>query len=445
MNDSEPRTGSRSLSLDDESFFSNEHLSYVPDEGPQEPFPEFVVYAPEYQPSSQKRGYLLSDDDDDSSDSEPGQKRARTRSLSPLSFTTSSPDMSIKSDSQLELPWDMYDFNHLRHHSETTLYIDKTSCIGQLSDKFRHILLRPPRFGKTTFLSTLTEYYDIQGAAQFTERFGSLAVVTATPDAIPPHNQHLCLNFALSRIGVVSEAEEIESRLASYVSCKLETFIFTYQTELQLCEPEKFFQHADPQGQPDIVDLFAQLFELVRTSGYTLFVGIDDYDAPIRSYSFIHLQHPEIRELYAPPRAIEHLLESHFWGPLLAGAGVIDKLFITGTLSILGSPASVNLRMLDLKVDPALYSCCGFTEQEAIKFVRAFLDVPPDVASLRRACGNTPSAKARWTSLSSIPNNSSSTLLRWRRSLSSGSPQNRFHSCPAYSPFFPKSLMPLRR
>ncbi|KAJ6494936.1 hypothetical protein DFH09DRAFT_1290469 [Mycena vulgaris] len=47
-----------------------------------------------------------------------------------------------------------------------TAFVDKTQCILWLPEKFQCILLRPPRFGKSTFLSTLDSY--IRGAKHFT-------------------------------------------------------------------------------------------------------------------------------------------------------------------------------------------------------------------------------------------------------------------------------------
>ncbi len=117
-------------------------------------------------------------------------------------------------------------------------------------------------------------------------------------------------------------------------------------------------------------------------------MGVEDYDAPVQQRSFIHLQYPDVPESFARIQDIECLLDTDFWGPLSAGADVIAKLFVTGTLSLLESPNLPNLRMLDIKEDPMLQLSCGFTEQEAHTFVAAFLDKPLDIVELRRTCGS---------------------------------------------------------
>ncbi|KAJ7272689.1 hypothetical protein B0H12DRAFT_1091554, partial [Mycena haematopus] len=158
-------------------------------------------------PPSSKRSWPWddADEEDSSSGSEPDRKRAKTP-LSPISF--GSPDTSFSSDNSLELPWTTYGFLDLRQHPET-VYIDKTQCIPHLPDKFRLILLRPPRFGKTTFLSTLKEYYDVRGTDEFDTNFGSLAATSEIRD----HSQHLCLSFAMSSIADLSDLTGIRARL----------------------------------------------------------------------------------------------------------------------------------------------------------------------------------------------------------------------------------------
>ncbi|KAJ7226252.1 hypothetical protein B0H12DRAFT_1149262 [Mycena haematopus] len=333
-----------------------------------------------------KRPSSWSDDEDEessSSDIEPERKRARTRSLSPISI--GSLDKSLDSDGSRDLPWTDYDFLDLRQHPETA-YVDKTGCIPQLPDTFRLILLRPPRFGKTVFLSTLTEYYDIRGASQFEERFGSLAATAGTPDVPRKRTQHLCLSFSLSKIRIFPNATEICSGLTTHVWIEVGRFLRHYAVELQLDDPDALFDDTDPDTELNTLPLFAKVFDLVRLRGYTLFVGVDDYDAPTQQRSFMHIECADFPDYYPPTRDVECLLDTYFWGPLRAGADVIAKLFVTGTFSLLTSPNLANLRMLNLTDEPSLQLSCGFTEQEALTFAGEFLDQPLGIAELRR-CG----------------------------------------------------------
>ncbi|KAJ7782306.1 hypothetical protein DFH07DRAFT_318981 [Mycena maculata] len=257
------------------------------------------------------------------------------------------------------------------------MFVDKTRCLFELPDQFRYLLLRPPKFGKTAFLSTTTHFYDVHGAEQFTEHFGPLAVATEAPHAIPRHSQHLSMSFALSDINVHVGAKEFAARLSSNFYTKLQLFLVKYATELKLCAPETYL--ADDGG-----DVFRKVFDVVKASGHTLFLSIDAYDAPLLSGSLASLHYPTIHQKFVSPQDIKHLLDTCLWGPLLAGSDVIDKLFVAGTLS-LQSPA---LRKLHLSV-PDLPLCCGFTEQEALQFARSILDEKtPEKADLHRSYGD---------------------------------------------------------
>lgn len=57
-------------------------------------------------------------------------------------------------------------------------YVDKTHFIEKLESIGADYLLflRPRRFGKSLFISTLEHYYDINRAGQFDELFGKLYI-----------------------------------------------------------------------------------------------------------------------------------------------------------------------------------------------------------------------------------------------------------------------------
>ncbi|KAJ7185511.1 hypothetical protein C8R46DRAFT_1288371 [Mycena filopes] len=344
----------------------------------QEVFPGVV-----FSPVRKKRGCQWTEDEFDHesniNDSKPPpHKRARTRSPLPISFNT---DLRGNSNNSMELPHAMDDFLGLRWDART-VYVDKTRCLVELPPTFRYILLRPPRFGKTAFLSTLAEHLDIRGAKE--EPLKGLVIAQGLADMRA--NQHLCICFTLSKIDGLFNTD-IDSRLNSHVMSTFYRFLVKYGEELQIHDPSSFLQPSDPDVSPDTADVFGQVFDVVRSRGYTLFVGVDDYDAPFQSRTFMHLQYPDIPDDLASPRDIECLFDKCFWGPLRAGSDVISKLVVAGTLSLLASPSSVNLRALNLVAAPVLQTSCGFTEAETLAFAGAFLVAPLDVVDLQRLCG----------------------------------------------------------
>ncbi|KAJ7045976.1 hypothetical protein C8F04DRAFT_455726 [Mycena alexandri] len=284
----------------------------------------------------------------------------------------SAEDSSFNSLNHPHLPQNTEDFLDLRNGP----FVDKTQSLLHLPKKFRWLLLRPPRFGKTVFMSTLDYYCDVQGAKHFAERFRALAVSARTPNAVPDH-QHLCLLFDLAHFWAHSDIIRTSTQLSNEISFTLNLFLIKYATELHLSSPTEFLSE-------ECTDMFAEVFNLVKARGYSLFVGVDNYDAPIQARAFAHKRYPIGHQRFASMRDIEQLLDSDFWRPLMAGTHVIDKLLITGTLH-LRCPA---LSSLALSVVPSLESACGFTAQEALDFARPFVKETSDSPDLALSCGN---------------------------------------------------------
>ncbi|KAJ6617553.1 hypothetical protein B0H10DRAFT_2218491 [Mycena sp. CBHHK59/15] len=314
-----------------------------------------------------KRSWFEDSEDESSSDSEFDQKRARTQSLS------SSSDF----DNRARLPWHSFNFFTARVPFRVA-FVDKTRFILQLPGRYNLLLLRPPRFGKTALLTTLCHYYDVHEAGRFLKHFGPLAVVTANPET-SDHSQYLCLSFHWSNPYLLLDAAELATVLRGRIALVLQLFVIKYAKELQVADSDEFVQsHRD--------DLFGAVFDLVKMSGYRLFVGVDDYDAPARNRFFAPLHYPRMHESFASQGELDRLMDTFFWAPLRAGSDVIDKLFVTGTF-FMESPALQNLQMLNLTVCSSLQTCCGFTDQEALEFARSTTEEPPTVAEIRRSCG----------------------------------------------------------
>ncbi|KAJ7354713.1 hypothetical protein DFH08DRAFT_804578 [Mycena albidolilacea] len=182
--------------------------------------PVRVLYTLSLQPSTPSTGSTGSkrsiwSDDEDSSDSEHDRKRVK---MHPLAHFMPHSNSFRAIDAFIHLP--------------RNLYVDKTKSIMDLPDKFQHLVLRPPQFGKTMFLSTLYHFYNIHGVQHFAERFGSLAVVTEASTPIP-HSQHLCLSFNLSNLPVCSDRAEIGSELTDQIGLVLDYFLMN-----DYCNPQ---------------------------------------------------------------------------------------------------------------------------------------------------------------------------------------------------------------
>ncbi|KAJ7091921.1 hypothetical protein B0H15DRAFT_973941 [Mycena belliarum] len=200
-----------------------------------------------------------------------------------------------------------------------------------------------------------TAFVDKTQVKKFDRHFGSLAVVTRDPRSIPRHSQHLCLFIDLADV-------------SNSILDVAEMFLSTCAKQLQLRQPERFFKDEND-------NVFARLFELVASRGYTLFVAIDNYDVP--------LLHPTTPDTLASAGDIARIVDDYVWRPLLAGSDIIDKLLVAGAFPV-KYPA---LESMDLESLPGFQLSCGFTEQETLDLAWSVLGTTPDMAEVQHSCG----------------------------------------------------------
>jgi hypothetical protein len=154
--------------------------------------------------------------------------------------------------------------DHDHFFSGKFTWVDKSQWIPHLPDQFRYLLLRPPRFGKSAFLSILEHYYDLHLAANFTRDFGSLAVMRH-PSGHPVPNQHLYLSFQLSRFAIISDLEDFVNFFNGHINTALECFVEKYAAELQVSDPIQFAEsHESDLLASTLASAFSP-FRLIKT------------------------------------------------------------------------------------------------------------------------------------------------------------------------------------
>jgi hypothetical protein len=121
---------------------------------------------------------------------------------------------------------------------------DKTSYIEELDKepRYQYLFLRPRRFGKSTFLQTLSRYYDKAKAGQFEDTFRDFYIgAHRTADA----SSLLVLCFDLSRISVLDTMEQMRVQFHSHISSTLKRFLLTNSQLLQPFDSKKLLDEAD--------------------------------------------------------------------------------------------------------------------------------------------------------------------------------------------------------
>ncbi|MEM7533257.1 MAG: AAA family ATPase [Chloroflexota bacterium] len=87
----------------------------------------------------------------------------------------------------LKFPYGVYEFEDMINGKY--VYIDRTDKIHFLEEWGKKLLfLRPRRFGKSLWLSTMMDYYDVAKADRFSQLFGHLKI---GQDPTPLHSSYM--------------------------------------------------------------------------------------------------------------------------------------------------------------------------------------------------------------------------------------------------------------
>ncbi|MCI5143856.1 MAG: AAA family ATPase, partial [Candidatus Electrothrix sp. ATG1] len=163
----------------------------------------------------------------------------------------------------MKIPYGISNFKSLI--TEGYLYVDKTPFIATLEEQGKYnILLRPRRFGKTLFLSTLRHYYDIRCKEEFEPLFGNLAI---GHNPTPLKNSYQILSFDFSGIETGSQ-EDIRRGFNRKVETALKKFLRRYGYGP---ETERIIEEQNsPAGKLD--------YFFTTTEEAHIYLLIDEYD-----------------------------------------------------------------------------------------------------------------------------------------------------------------------
>jgi hypothetical protein len=123
----------------------------------------------------------------------------------------------------LVLPYTGTGFAGFINHPKT-IGADKTAYIEKLdaNPSYQCLFLRPRRFGKSTFLEILVNYYDKLTAHKFNDLFGDLYI---GKNPTPAANSLLVLEFNFSEITVL---DSMEKRFNEHINTTLGGFLSRY-------------------------------------------------------------------------------------------------------------------------------------------------------------------------------------------------------------------------
>ncbi|MBK8452165.1 MAG: AAA family ATPase [Thiofilum sp.] len=255
----------------------------------------------------------------------------------------------------LKFPYGNSDFYSLR--TEGYVYLDRTHYLAKLENAGKQLIfLRPRRFGKSLWLSTLAHYYDVNRKADFERLFGELAVgKTPTPE----RNQYMILRWDFSQVLAQGDTEAITQNLFRHIMATLQDFLLRYKGLLKT-EPKLIYE--------DALFSFQSVLSAAQASGYQVYLLIDEYDN-FANELLMHVQADQ--QSYLELVRSEGVLKTLFKAiKSNASDGKIGRVFITGVSPVVlsdmtsGYNVATNIYLL-----PHFNALCGVTETELTELV----------------------------------------------------------------------------
>ena len=231
-------------------------------------------------------------------------------------------------------------------------YVDKTKHIELLENlaEKRIIFLRPRKFGKTLFTSTLENYYDIKKADKFDELFKNTYI---GKNPTKQKNKYHILKFNFSGIDTTNEETTIKG-FKNETASSIKVFVEKYGMN--------FIVNTEDEAE-GILDNLVKAFNIQRRNE-KIYVIIDEYDH--FANELLGFNTNQFKNLVSKNGKVRK------WYEILKKGteSVIDRIFITGvapiTLDSLTSGFNIGL---DITQNAKFNEMMGFTKDELIKMI----------------------------------------------------------------------------
>ncbi len=249
-----------------------------------------------------------------------------------------------------KLPYGKSDYEQLIENDY--YYVDKTRYIEKLENlpETYIMFLRPRKFGKTLFTSTLENYYDIKRADKFDRLFGD-TYIGKHPTALK--NSYHILKFNFSGIDT-SDEETTMYGFKERVAAAINFFAKRYGLD--------FFVNTESEAEV-ILDNLIKAFGLQRPRE-KIYVIIDEYDH--FANELLSFNTGKFKELVSRNGKVRK------WYEILKEGteSVIDRIFITGVAPITldGLTSGFNI-ISDKTQNFGFNEMMGFTNDELIQMM----------------------------------------------------------------------------
>jgi hypothetical protein len=228
-------------------------------------------------------------------------------------------------------------------------YIDKTQYIEALENLNESfvIFLRPRRFGKSLFISTLQYYYDQNSAHEFDAIFSDTYIAQ---NPTPLKSAFKIMFFEFSGINIDAGMQQIYERFTFKTRISIKSYFNRYGYAQEVI---KELEHI--HSPSSLVEYF---FEIVK--GDKIYLLIDEYDHLANAILAHSME--EFLEIVGKGgfvRSFYEVLKS------ATQSGIVQKMFITGVTPITLDSLSSGFNIVsNISHHEAFNAMAGFTQEE---------------------------------------------------------------------------------
>ena len=246
-------------------------------------------------------------------------------------------------------PYGISNFETVR--TENYYYVDKTEYIEKLENDDKYIMiLRPRRFGKSLFLSTLDNYYNKLYANKYEEVFKGTYIYD---NPTPLKNKYMVLNLDFSGIDT-STLERTEEGFTEKIKENISAFTEIYPI-FSMQETESIRNKSTPSSIIDTLITIMKKKNIIKE----MMVLIDEYD------HFANNIFGQGKQHFAQLVKTEGFLRPFFETLKVGTESVIDRIVITGVLPILRDSLTSGFNIMsNLSLKREYNQMFGFNQQE---------------------------------------------------------------------------------
>ncbi len=259
------------------------------------------------------------------------------------------------------IPYGKSDFEAV--NGENRYYVDKTHFIPVLEKTDYVFLIRPRRFGKSLFLSTLHSYYDIKKKGRFEEFYRETYILKHPTEE---RGKYMVLYFNFSEI--IKDRNKVQEDFNDYCKNVIEQFVYDYEEYLPKKLIEKLAEDNSAHKKLQILSTG------LKNNEVKIYLMIDEYD------NFTNTLLSEYGESEYKKIAREAGYFKDFFTILKgiatgSGAG-LARMFITGVSPVTMDDVTSGFNIGDnISVDEQFNEILGFTEKDVNEIIDYYSSV----------------------------------------------------------------------